>query len=231
MRNISKIFFLIFILISTTSCTQNKSTTISQEKETKKVKQAQVKPPYRAPVSRKKELKKTVIWHRESASQGNAEIENSFGNLFQAIIGNTKISKESITSFKNAANLGHAGAQNSLAMHYYLGNGISSNITKALYWYEEAGKNGNIHAIQNLGQIYSNGQVVKADYIEAYKWFDLARYYTLFSNNKRLKKSIRYELDELEKSMSTQQVNNAKNLAQEWLTKLQTSNRFNALLQ
>jgi len=226
MKNISKLFLLIFILISVTSCSQNQSTTVAQNKETKKTKQ--VKVPYRAPEIKKKELNKAILWHKESAKQGNAEMENSFGNLLQAIIGNTKINKESIQSFKNAAKLGHAGAQNSLAMHYYLGNGINKNINKALYWYEEAGKNGNVNAIQNLGRIYAKGQVVKTDHIKAYKWLDLARYYTFYSNNKRLKKSILFEIDELAKTMNTQQINNAKQMAQDWLNNLQKSNRFNA---
>lgn len=223
MNDLSKLTLLFFIF-SLASCMQSKpDKKISTVKKTSKV-----VVPYKAPKSTKKALKKTIVWHKESAAKGNAEAEYSLGSLFQAIVGNTKLSKESIKSFKKAANMGHAGAQNSLAMHYFLGNGVNRNINKALHWYEEAGKNGNIHAIQNLGRIYAKGQAVKLNHVEAYKWLDLARYYTLYSNNKRLKGSIRVEINNVSKHMTEQQIKEAKNKAQEWLNQLQNSKRYSA---
>jgi len=218
-----RIFFIVIFIFSVSACMQNTPTKSVQQK----IEPAKVKVPY-APKSTKKALKKTVVWHKKSAAQGYAEAEFSLGSLFQAIVGNTQHSKESIKSFQKAAKLGHAGAQNSLAMHYLLGNGVNKNINKALHWYEEAGKNGNIHAIHNLGRIYAKGHAVKANYIEAYKWLDLARFYTLYSNNKRLKQSIRNEIEQITRVMTVQQINEAKSLAQHWLDKLQSSNRYNA---
>ena len=206
MKIFRNLYLFVFIL-SAISCTQNQSAN--------SIKEAKAKPkvpvvPYRAETVKKKNLKKTILWHKQSAAQGFAEAENSLGSLFQAIVGNTKYSKESIKSFRKAADQGHAGAQNNLAMRYFLGNGVRKDVPKALHWYEEAGKNGNIHAIHNLGRIYAKGNAVKSDNIEAYKWLDLARYYTLYSNNKRLKNSIRIEIDRLTGKMTEQQIKNAK---------------------
>lgn len=220
MKNFRNLYLFVFIL-SATSCIQNKSANNIKEEEPK-----ETVIPFRAETVKKKDLKKTILWHKQSAAQGFAEAENSLGSLFQAIVGNTKYSKESIKSFKKAASQGHAGAQNSLAMRYLLGNGVRKDIPKALHWYEEAGKNGNIHAIHNLGRIYSKGHSVRSDNIEAYKWLDLARYYTLYSNNKRLKNSIRIEIDRLTTKMTEQQIINAKGQAQTWLDKLQNSKRY-----
>ena len=215
---------ILFFIFSVSACMQSKpDASISEAK-----KESKVVVPYKAPKSTRKNLKKTIVWHKKSAAQGNAEAEFSLGSLFQAIVGNTKLSKESIKSFKKAANMGHAGAQNSLAMHYFLGNGVSKDITRALHWYEEAGKNGNIHAIQNLGRIYAKGQAVKVNHVEAYKWLDLARYYTLYSNNKRLKDSIHLEINSVSKHMTQQQINEAKKMAQLWLNQLQNSKRYTA---
>jgi len=222
MNDISK-FFIVIFLFSVNACMHNTPT----KNTPPNIEPASVKVPY-APKSTKKELKKTIVWHKKSATQGFAEAEFSLGSLFQAIVGNTQHSKESIKSFKKAAKLGHAGAQNSLAMHYFLGNGVNKNINKALHWYEEAGKNGNIYAIHNLGRIYAKGHAVKTNYIEAYKWLDLARFYTLYSNNKRLKQSIRNEINQITTSMTAQQINQAKDLAKQWLNRLQSSNRYNA---
>ena len=226
MRIFSNLYLLVIILLAT-SCAQNQSENNIKETETEtQTKTKKTVIPYRAEAVKKKTLKKTILWHKQSAAQGFAEAENSLGSLFQAIVGNTEYSKESIKSFKKAANQGHAGAQNSLAMRYLLGNGVRKDIPKALQWYEEAGKNGNIHAIHNLGRIYIKGHSVKPDNIQAYKWLDLARYYTLYSNNKRLKGSIRAEIDQLTSKMTEQQIADAKTQAQTWLDKLQTSKRY-----
>lgn len=222
MKIFNSLYLFVFILF-VTSCTQNQTANNIKEAKPK----APVVP-YRAETVKKKDLKKTILWHKQSAAQGFAEAENSLGSLFQAIVGNTKYSKESIKSFKKAATQGHAGAQNNLAMRYLLGNGVRKDIPKALHWYEEAGKNGNIHAIHNLSRIYTKGNAVKADKIEAYKWLDLARYYTLYSNNKRLKNSIRTEIDQLTGKMTEQQIKNAKGQAQVWLDQLQNSKRYSA---
>lgn len=222
MSDINRFYLCIYIL-SATSCAQNNA--INHKKA--EPAPAKVVVPLKPPENPKKELKKTIVWHKESAAKANAEADFSLGNLFQAIVGNIQYSKESVKSFKKAAKQGHAGAQNMLAMRYYLGNGVRKNIPKALKLYEEAGRNGNIYAIHNLGRIYAKGTAVKADNITAYKWLDLARFYTLYSNNMRLKTSIHSEIDELEKVMSKQQINDAKNQAKQWLDNLQNNKRYN----
>ena len=68
----------------------------------------------------------------------------------------------------------------------------------------------------NLGVNYGGGFGVQQDLAEAYKWIDLARFYTQFSPNMKMKWTIRHAWDDLERRLPKEVLAEGRRRATEW---------------
>lgn len=113
-----------------------------------------------------------------------------------------------IAYLESAANGGDHMAQAKLGQIYYRGIGVPKNPTEAAKWFEHAvaSKNGEVQLI--LGNMHNEGVGVQRDDIQALKWWILSSTRGFRSATERQAK--------IEKTMSLEQVETAKRLAQEW---------------
>jgi TPR repeat protein len=107
-----------------------------------------------------------------------------------------------------AAAHGNAEAECNLAILYQTGAGLSQSLNDALIWYEKAAEQGFAKAQHNLGALYGNGQGIPKDAVKAYKWLLLAQ--------RSGYKDSQQELEWLKPQMTSQQVAQAQDLADEW---------------
>lgn len=122
------------------------------------------------------------------------EDEEDFGDLLQDDL--------------DGAAKGDAESQDNLALRYAEGDGVEQNDAKAAKWWTKAAAQGHVNAQYNLGVIYISGEGVERDLVEAYKWFGLA-----------IAQGDRHSIEEfqsLEKSMTTEQIAQARRLIQEF---------------
>jgi hypothetical protein len=123
---------------------------------------------------------------------------------------------------------GDVAAQMSLARAYTIGDHVPKDPAKAASWYIMAGENGSASAKRrsievtrgmapfqiaeirfNLGKMYMNGIGTKQDYVSAYKWLELSK----------AAGDIRAEAEEskLQNTMNSEQVQEARKQASDWL--------------
>ncbi len=91
---------------------------------------------------------------------------------------------------------------------YADGEGVLRNDAEALRWYRKAAEQGNAAAQANLGLMYLDGQGVDEDDVEAYKWLSLA----VAGGSKLAAK----ELDDLETSLTPEELADARQRAAVW---------------
>ena len=83
---------------------------------------------------------------------------------------------------------------------------------EAVKWYRKSADQGDAFAQHNLGLCYYNGEGVPKDYVLAYMWVNLS---LAEDNNIKAKESI----DNLEKEMTPEQIEEAQKLSREWFNK------------
>lgn len=104
--------------------------------------------------------------------------------------------------YRKDAELGVIAAQISLAVMYMDGLGVPQDFSQAAKWYRQAADLGNGEAQLNLGLMYQDGKGVDKNPVEADKWFHLA--------------GAKANADRLEKTLSPEQIGQAKQLADAW---------------
>ena len=148
---------------------------------------------------------------RPLADQGNARAQYFLGVLYFEGNGVTQDVAKAAEWFRKAAEQGDVNAQPSLGAMYARGLGVPQDDTKAVKWYRKAAEQGFAESQVNLGLAYYNGQGVPQDHGKAYMWFSLAA-----ENGDREGAKGR---DLLAKSMTSDQIATAQNLAREWQEK------------
>jgi TPR repeat protein len=113
---------------------------------------------------------------------------------------------------RRAAEQGDAIAQSHLGLMCENGRGgVAEDDVEAVRWYRKAAEQGNGRAQFNLGLMYFSGEGVPVDYVAAYMWWNLAA-----------AQGIRFaEINKgiVSKSMTKEQIAEARELSREWLTK------------
>jgi len=112
----------------------------------------------------------TIKSLKESANQGNADAQNSLGNMYYYGEGVTKNYAQAIKWLQKSANQGNADAQNSLGDMYYYGEGVTKNYAQAIKWLQKSANQGNADAQNSLGDMYYYGEGVTKNYAQAIKW-------------------------------------------------------------
>ena len=112
-----------------------------------------------------------------------------------------------------SAERGEPDDQNSLGVYYEFGYGVPQDYAKAAKWYRLAAEQGLALAQNNLGELYDRGLGVTQDYVQADMWFILAAAGGSYEapNNR----------DHIETLMTPSQIEQAQQLARDWLAKHQ----------
>jgi len=164
-------------------------------------------------------------WYLKAAEAGNANAQNSIGSMYQAGDGVGKDMKKAAAWYQEAANKGLGEGIHNLAYLYDSGALGKADKKKALQLYTQAAEKGYMPAFYNLGLTYANGDGVPVNKVEAFKWLELGRFYTQHtyppdSAENKHKWRIRGVIDELKKTMTPQQISQAKSLAEAWSASL-----------
>ena len=156
-------------------------------------------------------------WYRLAADRGYAEAQNSLGSMYQAGEGVPRDYGEALRWYSLGADQGHAVSLRNLGYMYDLGLSVSEDNSRAANLYTQAAEKGDIQAMVNLGAMLSQGEPpVERDVVRAFMWLDLARFYTQWTKDMKLKWTVRGALDQLKKQMSPQQIARGEELTKEW---------------
>ena len=139
--------------------------------------------------------------NRASSSQ---ELDNS-GYRWKSSSGDDS---ESVRWYRRAAEQGHASAQLNLGTQYVLGEGVPRDIEEGEKWYMRAADQGLADAQIALGLLYESISEVPDNYVFAHFWLRLS----VQQGND----SAREELERIEKLMTTEQIDEARELWREW---------------
>ncbi|RAP26348.1 hypothetical protein DID78_06850 [Candidatus Marinamargulisbacteria bacterium SCGC AG-343-D04] len=116
----------------------------------------------------------------KDAEQGNSQVQNALGWMYQHGKGVEKDLNEALRLYLLAADKGEANAQNNLACMLRDGKGVDQDLNEAIRLYTLAAKQGDKDAQYNLGNMYRQGKGVDPDMSEeermkeAVKWYILA---------------------------------------------------------
>jgi len=151
-------------------------------------------------------------WYEKAALQNHIKAQHALGLLnTQAKYYVFANPKESVKWFRAAAEQGHASSQHSLGMAYEHGNGVLRNYKEAAKWYQRAAMQGDGMAMHDLAGLYARGLGVPKDLVKAYAWNNV-------SAAQGWGMAIQYRED-LEKSMSSGQIDQAQSLSNELFKK------------
>lgn len=148
------------------------------------------------------------------AEKGQALAQYILGLMYANGQGAPESYTEGLKWLQKAAEQGEAKAQFSVGVIYFKGLGMPANQAEAFKWYRRAADQGNATAQYNLGAMYAKGQTVPQDVVRAHMLYALA------ANNGI--KAADEAKEKLAKSMSAEQIAEAKKMAHEWKPKLET---------
>jgi hypothetical protein len=148
------------------------------------------------------------------AEKGQALAEYILGLMYANGQGVPESYPEALKWLTKAAEQGEAKAQFSVGVIYFKGLAMTANPAEAFKWYRRAADQGNTQAQYNLGAMYAKGQTVPQDAVKAHILYASAADHGI--------KAAGEAKDKLAKSMSAEQVAEAKKMAQEWKPKLET---------
>lgn len=119
-------------------------------------------------------------------------------------------------SLRERATKGDPDAQFTLAKNYEAGRGgLKKDYAEAQHWYREAAEQGDPFAQASLALLYRFGKGVPQDYVRAYMWFQLSVDQLTGAD----RDSIVELRDAAGARMTSQQIAEARRLAQDWKPK------------
>ena len=155
------------------------------------------------------DLEQAFLWIKKSAEQGFPPGQNSLGLRYYLGIGVVKDYKQSFAWYKKSAEQGNAWAQNKVADFYKHGKGVEKNLQKAIRWYTKSAEQGCSNAKSSLGMCYKNGEGVSKSLVLAHMWINLSA----------RGKETEEILEDLEKKMTEEQIEDAQNRVKDWKEK------------
>jgi|ETNmetMinimDraft_23_1059889.scaffolds.fasta_scaffold58499_1 hypothetical protein len=109
------------------------------------------------------------------------------------------------------AGRGDARAQTALGLMYDIGQGVPQDYKEASKWFRLAAEQGDADAQFNVGLVYAKGQGTPENYVSAHMWFSLA-------GSQGVEDAF-HNRDVIEKKMSPQQLEKAREMARNWKPK------------
>ncbi|KQT54377.1 hypothetical protein ASG43_01855 [Aureimonas sp. Leaf454] len=152
-----------------------------------------------------------VVWFAQAAKRGFAPAQYSLGTLFEKGNGVTRDTGAARDWYLLAADQGNVRAMHNLAVLYATGvEGVSDPDT-ALRWFEKAADFGMRDSQYNLGILYARGSGTDQDLLSSYKWFAVVA--------QTGDKDAEAKRDEIAKSLSPEQLKEAKEQVTAWSPK------------
>lgn len=162
---------------------------------------------------RDKDYVKAVELFKSEAMAGNVEAQFYLGAMHEYGDGVTRNLEEAARWYRMGADSGDSGAQLILGLMYSRGQGVPKEWTEAVKWCRLSAEQGNMVAQHNLAYMYATGgSGVPVDLVEAYAWWSLAA-----ANGLGV---ARYRMNEVMDKMTTEQSENARELAEEYFRRI-----------
>ena len=158
-------------------------------------------------------ISKGFYWYSAAAEDGDER--SLFGAGLMLLLGNGTAQNidQGIKFLYQAAQGGFTEAMSTLGSTFLEGKLVEQDLSEAKYWLQEAAKKLDANAQYNLGILYMNHQEhsLKRD-IKAYKWLFAAK-----QNNAHFLEHTNSALAILSSRLSINEINSAKEMAQEYL--------------
>ncbi len=142
------------------------------------------------------------------ADSNDAKGQYGLGIMYDLGEGTPQSSEQAAKWYRLSAEQGYADAQNNLGVMYENGEGVPRNYDAAMKWYRKAAELGNKDAPNNIGGMYMAGSGVRRDFVKAHMWFSIAGKGDPDATSNK---------DFLLKRMTSEEIVQSENLAQEWL--------------
>jgi uncharacterized protein len=171
----------------------------------------------------KKNYYESVKWYKLAAEQGNREAISQLVGFYKYMDDGSSIKpsdvpfyiwssryEEGIKWLRLAAEQGDNSAQSDLGDAYYEGKGVPQNYKEAVKWWEKSAQEGG-YSLFKLVEAYRDGKGVSKNYVMAHMYL-----------NVYISKSSRFDWleekkDSLEKEMTPSEIEEAQQLALEWM--------------
>jgi TPR repeat protein len=159
-----------------------------------------------------KDYSKAARWYRMAAHGGDASAQANLGLLYRNGRGVRQDDTEAVNWFRKSAEQGFAEGQFFLGSMYFKGEGVTKDLVEAVWWFNKAANQGDHRAQALLGGMYAGqcdcGGGIPKDYVRAYMWLNLAAAGGL--------KEAAELRDQIERSMTPQQVAEAQRQTEAW---------------
>ena len=180
---------------------------------------------------------------REVAAKGDHRAMYALGSMYAGGNGVKRDYQQAYKWFASAAKYGRLDAQYKLGLMYELGVGVKQDYRRAARYYQDVARKGYAHGQFRFGQLYLQGKGVQQDPVKACAWMSTARQNFLntmpktdsggVNNDQALPVDgfqssdifatihlnlIDTELQSLQSRMTPAQADEARQLAQEYLT-------------
>ena len=146
---------------------------------------------------------------RKMAEQGQAIAQYNLGITYEYGRGVRQNDVEAVKWYRKASAQGVSVAQYKLGVMYDNGWGVPPSDTEAVRWYSDAAEQGHTLAQHDLAFMYAAGTGVAQDYVQAYMWLNVA----LAIGNSLMVQ----HLDSVSRKLSLAQIEEAQQLAREWI--------------
>ena len=118
-----------------------------------------------------------------------------------------------MTQFKELAAQGDAVAMYYVGILYDRGYGVPVDHSEAAKWFEKGASRGDSLSAYHTGKMYASGQGVQKDPVSAHMWLSLS---AAGAPNERDAAYTRRDIRKLERSMTPEQITEAKSRAESW---------------
>ncbi len=155
---------------------------------------------------------------RPLAEQGVAEAQSNLGQMYKLGLGVAQDYAEAVVWYRRASDQGHVEARHNVGGAFYTGKGVPQDYVEAARWFHKAAERSHFKAQFNLGLMYARGEGVDRDDVQAYMWLSLAKSRT---SPGKIRYRVSRSLNFVARSMTPDQVTEARRLIREWMATFQ----------
>ncbi len=165
-----------------------------------------------------RDVVKGTQWYEKAAEKGDSAAEFRLAMLYERGERVPRDVSKAMEWFEKASAHGDAMGDNNLGWILARGDGVPKDSFKAMEWYRKAAAKGNVLAYGNLGWMYEHGEGVPRDDVLAYAWLTIAANQGLDAlAAAQGEEPETKDLPSLERTMSTEQISEAKRLSSSWV--------------
>ena len=114
----------------------------------------------------KKDYRRSVVWYRKSALQGDNIGQVRLASMYEDALGVPKDIGQAMVWYRKAADQGDALGQDALGGAYYRGINGKKDIAQSMFWFRKAADQGDGDGAADLGRAYADLK----DNVNAFIW-------------------------------------------------------------